>query len=259
MTLHLAVKLLDARRSAYEPALAQHGTVHWCGSGPVLGSVVAAGAAVALVEIGSLDYAETLDVITRLHQEHPGLLVILAYDPVGEELGEAVRLVRRRLGFWFAWEPDDELDLLLARAAAGRISAGPTPAQAALECIAELAPAPAARRFASFHGLTPSTRLDEAAAASRCGEKLRTVQRQFADIGVTAGAVRRAFQTLHAAFWLRGNARNTNEIASIFGRPSARALRDSVRDVLGFGVHELRRSISSDAFGRELANRLRSG
>ncbi|MGH7528430.1 MAG: hypothetical protein ACREMX_17190, partial [Gemmatimonadales bacterium] len=197
MTLHLAVKLSDgARRTNYEPALARHGTVHWCGSVTALESVVAAGAAVAMLELGSPVDAETPDALARLRHEYPGILLVMAYDPAGEELTEAVKLAHRRLGLWFAYEADGALDLLLAKAAAGRAPAGPTPAELAVEYVAALSPSPAARRFAWFHGLTPAGHLDEAAAAARCGEKLRTVQRQFADIGVTAGAVRRAFQTL---------------------------------------------------------------
>jgi hypothetical protein len=96
-----------------------------------------------------------------------------------------------------------------------------------------------------------------AAAASRCGEKLRTVQRQFAEVGVTAGAVRQAFRTLHAAWWLRGDARDTGGIAGIFGRRSGRALREGVKAVLGMGVRKLRR-LETDALCRDVVKRLRS-
>lgn len=256
--MHLAVRLLDdARRAAYEPVLALHGTVHWCGSVPALESVVAEGAAVAMLELGSPDDYDTLDLVTRLRHEYPTLLLILRYDPAGEELAEAARLAQRHLGLWFVCDPNGELDLLLTYARGGRVLAAPTPAELAVQCVAELSLGPAARRFAWFCGLTPVGHLDEQAAAACCGEKLRTVQRQFADVGLTAGAVRRAFQTLHAAWWLRGDARHADEIATIFGRRSARALRDAVKDVLGRGVRELRR-LQHDALGREVVSRLRT-
>jgi hypothetical protein len=254
MTLHLAVKLSHgARRTTYEPTLAQHGTVHWCGSIAALESVVAGGAAVAMLEPDPDDR----DTLATLRNEHPTLLLIVPYDPAGEELTEAARLAQRRLGLWFASGADGELDLLLTRAEAGRVPAAPTPAELAVRCVAELSLGPAARRFAWFCGLTPTDHLDEAAAAARCGEKLRTVQRQFAEVGVTAGAVRQAFRTLHAAWWLRGDARDIGGIAGIFGRRSGRALREGVKAVLGMGVRKLRR-LETDALCRDVVKRLRS-
>ena len=257
--MHLAVQLLDgARRAKFGPALSRYGIVHPCDSGSALDSAVAGGAAVVVMELGNPDDAETLDVLVGLRQEHPGLCLIVLYEPAGEELREAVKLAQRRLGLWFACGTDAELDLLFARVEAGRLPAAPTPAEVAVACVAELSPGPAARRFAWFCGLTPTGHLGEAAAAARCGEKLRTVQRQFADIGVTTGAVRRAFRTVHAAYWLRGCPRDTGGIALIFGWRSARALREGVKHVLGVGVQELRRWSGADTLGLELVSRLRA-
>ncbi len=258
MTLHLAAKLPDgARRTTYEPVLARHGAVHWCGTVTALESAVAEGAAVAVLELGHPDDAEAVDTVPRLRHEHPTLLLIILYDPASEELPEAARLAQRRLGLWFASGADAELDLLLTKAEAGRVPSAPTPAELAVQCVAELSLGPAARRFAWFCGLTPADHLDEAAAATRCGKKLRTVQRQFADVGLTAGAVRQAFRTLHAAWWLRGTARDSDSIADIFGRRSARALREGVKAVLGTGVRELRR-LEVDALSHDVVRRLRS-
>jgi hypothetical protein len=255
MTPHLAVNLSHgARRTTYEPILTRHGTVHWCGSIAAVESVVAEGAAVAMLEPDDTDHRKTL---ADLRHEHPTLILIVSYDPAGEELTEAARLAKRRLGLWFASGADAELELLLTRAGAGRVPAPPTPGELALQCVADLSVGPAARRFAWFCGLTPATQLDEAAAAARCGEKLRTVQRQFADVGVTAGAVRQAFRTLHAAWWLRGDPRDTDRIAVIFGRRSGRALREGVKEVLGIGVRELRR-LGVEAVSRDIVSRLRS-
>jgi hypothetical protein len=257
MTLHLAVKLSDrARRTTYEPALARHGTVHWCRSVAALESAVTEGSAAAMLELGHPDDAEVVDMLSSLRREHPTLLLIMLYDPAGEGLPEAARLAQRRLGLWFASWDDGELELLLTKAEAGGVPAAPTPAELAVPCVAELSLGPAARRFAWFCGLTPVDHLDEAAAAARCGEKLRTVQRQFADAGLTAGAVRQAFRTLHAAWWLRGDARNSGGIAGIFGRRSGRALREGVKDVLGTSLRELRR-LEVDALGRDVVRRLR--
>lgn len=257
--MQLAVKLSDdAKRTTYEPALARHGTLHWCGSVSALESAVGGGAAVAMLEPGSPDDPEPPAMLARLRQEHSGLLLVVLYDPAGEELAEAVKLAQRRLGLWFACGTDGELDLLLSKAEAGRVPPAPTPAELAVACVAELSPGPAARRFAWFYGLTPAGHLGEAAAAACCGERLRTVQRQFADIGVTASAVCRAFRTLHAAYWLRGNTRETGGIAAIFGRRSARALREGVKDVFGTGVQGLRRLPGPDALGRRVVSRLRS-
>jgi len=258
MTLHLAAKLPDgARRATYEPVLARHGTVHWCGSVAALESAVAGGAAVAMLELGHPDDAEAVDMAPRLRHEHPTLLLVMLYDSAGEELPEAARLAQRRLGLWFASGADGELDLLLAKAEAGRVPAAPTPAELAVQCVADLSLGPAARRFAWFCGLTPVDHLDEAAAAARCGEKLRTVQRQFAELGLTACAVRQAFRTLHAAWWLRGDTRDSGGIAAIFGWRSGRALREGVKSVLGTGVRGLRR-LEADDLGRNVVRRLRS-
>lgn len=258
MTLHLAVKLLDgARRTAYEPVLARHGTVHWCGSVAAWESAVAGGAAVAMLELGHPDDAEAVGMLPSLRREHPAVLLIVLYDAAGEELPEAARLAQRRLGLWFASGADGELDLLLTKARAGRVPAAPTPAELAVQCVADLSLGPAARRFAWFCGLTPGDHLDEATAATRCGEKLRTVQRQFAEVGLTAGAVRQGFRTLHAAWWLRGDTKDSGGIAAIFGWRSDRALREGVKSVLGTGVRELRR-LPVDALRRDVARRLRS-
>lgn len=258
MTMHVAVRLSDdERRAIYEPVLNRHGIVHWCGGRTALESVVAGGAGVAMLEPGNADDYDALDTIAGLRHEHPALLLVVSYDPAGEELAEAAMLAQRRLGLWFDCGADGELDLLLTRAEAGRVPAAPTPAELAAQCVAELSLGPAAHRFAWLCGLTPGGHLDEAAVAARCGEKLRTVQRQFAGAGVTAGAVRRAFQTLHAAWWLRGDARNAGDFAGIFGRRSGRALRDGVKEVLGTGVRELRR-LETGAIGREVVRRLRT-
>jgi hypothetical protein len=144
MTMHLAVQILDGARSAkYGPALSRYGIVHPCDSGSDLDSAVAGGAAVAVLELGNPDDAETFDVLVGLRQEHPGLCLIVLYEPAGEELREAVKLAQRRLGLWFACGTDAELDLLFARVAAGRLPATPTPAEVAVACVAELSPGPA--------------------------------------------------------------------------------------------------------------------
>jgi len=256
--MHLAVRLLDdTKRRTYAPALAGHGTIHWCGSLAALESVVAGGAAVAMLEAGSPDAPHAVDALASLRHEHPALLLVVLYDPAGEELTEAARLAQRRLGLWFSCGADGELDLLLSRARAARTLAAPTPAELAVQCVAELALGSAARRFAWFCGLTPSDHPDEGAVAARCGEKLRTVQRQFADVGVTAGAVRRAFRTIHAAYWLRVDSRDTGEIATTFGLRSGRALRESLKAVLGTGVRKLRH-VEPDALCRDIVSRLRA-
>jgi hypothetical protein len=258
MGLHFAVTLEDeARRTAYAPTLSRHGIVHWCDSPTALERAVGAGAGLVMLGLDSRGGPPALGVLTRLRSEHPTLILIVAYDPASEELADAAKLSLRRLGLWFTCEPDDELELLLNRCGAGP-TLTPTPPELAVECVAELSPAPAACRYAWFCGLTPLRTLGEAASAARCGEKLRTVQRQFADIGVTASGLRRAFQTLHAAYWLSGYHRETSGLAGIFGRRSARALREGIKGVLGVGVQELRHNGGLDIFSRRIVPRLRS-
>jgi hypothetical protein len=62
---------------------------------------------------------------------------------------------------------------------------------------------------------------------------------------------------LHAADWLRGYAHETGGLAGIFGRRSARALREGIKSVLGVGVHELRHGSGVEAFRRRIVSRLR--
>lgn len=105
--MHLAVRLPDgARRAVYEQVLTRHGIVHWCDGRTALESVVGEGATVAMLQPGDADDRDTLDMVVGLRQKYPAVLLIVSYDPAGEDWRLVVHAAHLcRLGGVVADEP----------------------------------------------------------------------------------------------------------------------------------------------------------